>query len=165
MVTLNYNNISRTKERTYLLSLVSFSKNLNSWSTTKFGCSSAIQCPFFLQLVSQYNLIWIIFFFQFNIFNNLLVIFLNLSYAVKTLPPFLLSYDWWANGCCNLIDLTSGRRTHRYKYSLPQSNLHSKKYFYQKSRMLKIQLLLFFLDNIYYTFLFLLCGSIIKVVH
>lgn len=44
VVTLYHNNISRTKERTYLLSLVSFSKNLNSWYTTKFGCSSAIFC-------------------------------------------------------------------------------------------------------------------------
>jgi hypothetical protein len=44
VVTLYHNNISGTKERTYLLSLVSFSKNLNSWYTTKFGCSSAIFC-------------------------------------------------------------------------------------------------------------------------
>jgi len=139
VVTLYHNNISRAKERTYLLSLVSFSKNSNSWYTTKFGGSSAIQCPFYLQLGNRYYLIWIIFFLQCNIFNNLLVIFLNLSYAVKTLLPFLLSYDCWANGCCNLIDLTSGHRTHRYKYSLLQSNLHSKKYFYQKSQMPKIQ--------------------------
>ena len=168
MVTLYHNNIGRTKECTYLLSLVLFPTTLNSWSTRKFGCSSAIFChpmSFFLQLVSRNNLIRIIFFFQYNISNNLLVIFLNRSSAVKKWPPFLLSYDCWANGCCNLIDLTSGHRTHRYMYSLLQSNLHSKKYFYQKSQMLKIQPLLFFLDNIYYTFLFVLCGSIIKVVH
>jgi len=55
VVTLYHNNISRTKERTYLLSLVSFSKNLNSWYTTKFGCSSAIFCHpmFFLFAISE----------------------------------------------------------------------------------------------------------------